>query len=123
MRFITMVKSPENSRLGPPPQALMEAIGALGAEAAQAGVMIDMGGLLPSAMGARVRIEAGKLSTTDGPFTEAKEVVGGFAMYSVQSKQEAVYWANRFMSLHLEHWPEWEGETELRQLREFGPPA
>jgi hypothetical protein len=123
MRFMTMVKAPEKSPLGPPPKALMEAIGKLGEEAAKAGVMVEMGGLLPTAMRARLRLSGGKLTVTDGPFSEAKEVIGGFAVYSVKTKEEAIEWATRFMNLHKQHWPGWEGETELRQLMEFGPPA
>jgi len=119
MRFITMVKSSENSPLGPPPKALMEAIGKLGEEAAKAGVMVEMGGLLPTALGARLRVSGGKLTVTDGPFSEAKEVIGGYAVYSVKTKDEAVEWARRFMNLHKQHWPGWEGETELRQLMEM----
>jgi hypothetical protein len=79
-----------------------------------------MGGLLPSAMGARVRIARGKLSVIDGPFAEAKEVVGGYAVYVASSKAEAIEQARRFMDLHLKHWPGWEGETELRQIYEPG---
>ena len=117
MRFMSIVKSSENYRLGPPPQALMDAIGKLGEEKTKAGVMLDMGGLLPTAVGGyRVRLVGGKLIATDGPFTEAKEVIGGYAVFSVQSKEEAIELAMRFMNLHKEHWPEWEGETELRQM-------
>jgi hypothetical protein len=101
----------------------MEAIAKLGEEAAKAGVFVEMGGLLPTAMGARLRLSGGKLTVTDGPFSEAKEVIGGYAVYSVKTKQEAIEWATRFMNLHKQHWPGWEGETELRQLMEFGPPA
>lgn len=79
-----------------------------------------MGGLLPSAMGARVAVRKGKLSVMDGPFTEAKEVIGGFAVYDVPSKEAAIEWTRRFMELHREHWPGWEGETELRQMFEPG---
>jgi hypothetical protein len=75
MRFMTMVKSSETS--GPPPKALMDAIAKLGEEGFKAGVMVEVGGLLPSATGARVRVSGGKLTVTDGPFTEAKEIVGG----------------------------------------------
>ena len=123
MKFMTMVKGAENA--GPPPQELMDAIGQLGMEAGKAGVMVDMGGLLPSAVGARVRVAKGKLTITDGPFTEAKEVVGGFAIYSVGSREEAIEWTRRFMELHREHWPGWDGETELRQIWEpgDGPPG
>lgn len=119
MRFMSMVKSSEDYRLGPPPQALMEAINQLGAEMTKAGIMVDMGGLLPTAMGAyRVRQSHGKLSVNDGPFSEAKEVIGGYAVFEVQSKEEAMALSMRFMELHLKHWPEWEGETEVRQMFE-----
>ena len=85
MRFMSMVKSSEDHRSGPPPQALMEAMDKLGQEMTKAGVMVDMGGLLPTAMGAyRVRLSGGKLSVTDGPFSEAKEVIGGYAVFDVQ---------------------------------------
>jgi hypothetical protein len=119
MRFMTLVKSTETS--APPPQALMDAIGKLGAEAAGKGVMVEMGGLLPTAMGARVRLAGGKLTVTDGPFTEAKEVIGGFAVYAVTSKEEALEWTRRFVALHQEHWKGWEGEVELRQM--YDPPG
>ena len=114
MRFMTMVKSSETS--GPPPKALMDAIAKLGEEGARAGVMVEVGGLLPSATGASVRVSGGKLTVTDGPFTEAKELVGGYAVYQVKSKAEAVEWTRRFMELHREHWKGWEGETEIRQI-------
>jgi len=116
MRFMIVVKSAENA--GPPPNALMTAIAKLGEEAMQAGVMVETGGLLPSAVGARVRLSSGKLSVTDGPFTETKELIGGYAVYDLKSKQEAIDWTSRFMGLHKEHWPGWEGEAEIRQMFE-----
>ena len=122
MKFMTLVKSTETS--GPPPQALMDAIMRLGEEATRAGAMVETGGLYPSAMGARMRLSNGKLSVTDGPFSEAKEVIGGYAVYQVQSKAEALEWTRRFLQLHQEHWPGWEGEVELRQIfdpSDFGP--
>lgn len=114
MRFMTMVKSSENS--GPPPQPLMEAIAKLGEENAKAGIMIEMGGLFPSAAGARVRLAGGKLTVSDGPFAETKEVIGGYAVFEVKSRNEAIEQTLRFMELHKEHWPGWEGETEIRQI-------
>jgi hypothetical protein len=114
MRFMTMVKSAESS--GPPPQKLMDAIAKLGAEATKAGTLIETGGLFPSAMGFRVRLSDGKLTVTDGPFSEAKEVIGGYAVYDVKTKEEAIEATKRFMQLHKEHWPGWEGETEVRQI-------
>ena len=117
MRFMTIVKSAESAV--PPPQALIDAIGKLGQEAAGKGVMVEMGGLLPTAMGARIRLAGGTLTVTDGPFSEAKEVVGGYAVYTVKSKAEALDWAKRFLEPHRQHWKGWEGEVELRQIMEF----
>ena len=119
MRFMTIVKSRETS--AQPPQALFDAIDKLGQEAAKKGVMVGMGGLAPTAMGARARLAGGKITVTDGPFTEAKEVIGGFAIYDVPTKQEAIEWTRRFLQLHIDHWKGWEGEVELRQMFD-GPP-
>jgi hypothetical protein len=113
MRFMMIVRSAENS--GPPPKELMNAIAKLSEEATKAGEMIESGGLAPSATGARVRLSGGKLTVTDGPFTEAKEVFGGYAVFELKSKQEAIERALHFMELHKQHWPAWEGETEIRQ--------
>jgi hypothetical protein len=117
MRFMMIVKHPEKQ--GPPPKPLMDAIDKLAEEAAKAGTMLGSGGLGPTALGARVRLSGGQVTVTDGPFTEAKEVVGGYAQFELKSKQEAIESAVRFMELHKKHWPGWEGETEVRQM--FGP--
>src|SRR6478609_54613 len=112
-----IVKHAENQ--GAPPKELMEAIGQLAEEAAKAGTMLGNGGLGPTALGARVRLSGGQVSVSDGPFTEAKEVIGGYAQFELKSKEEAVKSAVAFMELHKKHWPGWEGETEVRQM--FGP--
>lgn len=117
MKFMTMVKSAENA--GPPPKALMDAIMNLGLEAMKAGVLVESGGLAPSVKGGRVRLAGGKLTVLDGPFSEAKEVIGGYAVYDLPSREDAMRWATRFMEIHREHWPGWEGEAEVRQI--FGP--
>ena len=117
MRFMMIVKSAENS--GFPPAALMGEIQKLSDEAVKAGTMIGSGGLGPTTLGARVRLSGGQLSVIDGPFTETKEVIGGYAQFELKSKEEAVEGAVRFMELHKKHWPGWEGETEIRQM--FGP--
>ena len=117
MRFMMLVKSAEN--WGPPPKELMDAMEKLAAEAVKAGAMLQSGGLAPTAMSSRVRLSRGQVTNTDGPFTESKEVVGGFAVFELKSKQEAVESAVRFMELHKQHWPGWDGETEVRQI--FGP--
>jgi len=114
MRFMMIVRHAEKQ--GPPPQALMDAINKLVEEEAKAGTMLGNGGLAPSAQGARVRLAGGKVTVTDGPFTETKEVVGGYAQFELKSKEEAVKSAVRFMELHKKHWPGWEGETEVRQM-------
>lgn len=116
MRFITMVKSAESAAVAPP-QALMDAIGQLAQDAAKAGcMMVETGGLFPTSSGARVRLAGGKVTVTDGPFSEAKEVVGGFAVFDAKSRAEIIEWTVRFMELHKTHMPGWEGETEIRQM-------
>ena len=124
MRFMMIVKHGEQQ--GPPPKQLMDAIAKLAEEAAKAGTMLGSGGLGPTALGARVRLSGGQVTVTDGPFTEAKEVVGGYAQFELKSKKEAIESAVRFMELHKKHWPGWEGETEIRQIlgpEDFPPKA
>ena len=102
----------------PPPPELFEAIMKLGGEATQAGVLLDTAGLLPSAGGARVALAGGKLTVTDGPFTESKELIS-YALYEVRSKEEAIEWASRFIKVHRDLWPGWEGNTDILQV--MGP--
>ena len=121
MRFITMVRSAESNEL--PPPELMEAIAKLGMEAAEAGTLVDTGGLAPTAAGARIRLSGGRLTVTDGPFAEAKEVIGGYAIFEVDSKEQAIEEATKFMELHRKYWKGWEGESEIRQLEDEPPSA
>jgi hypothetical protein len=115
MRFMTIVKHKEG--LFDVPQALFDAINQLAKDAAQAGcVMVGQGGLLPTAEGTRIMLAGGKISVTDGPFAEAKEVIGGYAIFEAPSKAEVVKWSTRFMELHKLHMPGWDGETEIRQM-------
>ena len=79
---------------------------------------MSFGGLLPTSSGARMRITNGELVTTDGPFTESKEVIGGFSILDVASREEALREARTFMELHRLHWPGWEGEIEIRRMYE-----
>ena len=99
----------------PPPPGLMEGIFALGEEATKAGALLDTAGLSPSSAGAKVGLYGGSLSVTDGPFAEAKEVIS-YAIYEVRSKEEAVEWSSKFMRLHRDLWPEWEGEAQVLQV-------
>jgi hypothetical protein len=116
MKFMTMVKGNENA--GKPPQALFDAIDKLISDQAKSGILVDAGGLLPTSQAARVRITGGKIKVTDGPFTEAKEVIGGYAILKAASLQEAIKMGKEFMELHIKHWPGWEGESEIRQMAE-----
>jgi hypothetical protein len=119
MRFLMLVKHGENP--GPPPKEFLDAMTKLGEEAAKSGTMLQSGGLSPLAKSTSVRLSRGQLTTIDGPFSESKEVVGGFAMFELKSKEEAIEGAKQFMELHKKYWPGWEGETEVRQV--LGPEA
>ena len=114
MRYMMIVKHKEGQ--GMPPKELMDAIGRLTEEAIKNGTLLGNGGLLPTAAGASVRLSGGRVTVTDGPFTEAKEIIGGYALFELKSKEEAVEGARHFMELHKKHWPEWEGETEVREM-------
>ena len=119
MRYMVIVKGPENlAAFGPPPVALMEAIEKNIEEGMKKGTLAWFGGLLPTSSGTRIRIANGKLTTTDGPFTESKEVIGGFSIINVASREEAIEEVRQFSELHRIHWPKWEGEIELRQMYE-----
>jgi hypothetical protein len=108
MRFISIYKTVE--RNVPPTPEEMARMGAFCEELSKAGVLLATEGCLASAMGARVRLSGGKLTVTDGPFTESKELVAGFALLQVKSKEEAVEVAKRFLKLAGD------GEAELRQV-------
>ena len=118
MRFMFIVKS---AHQGPPPPELMEAMHKLADREIKAGRMLDNGGLMPLAVGAQVRITDGQLSVVDGPFVEAKEVIGGYAIFELQGKEEAVASATEFMQLHKDLMPGWEGTCELRAFASSGP--
>jgi hypothetical protein len=116
MRYMTFVKSSLGSQHLMPPPALMHAIAELGMEAGAAGVFVEMGGLMPIERGGSVAVRKGAVHTTDGPYAEAREVVGGWAVYDVPTREDAMHWARKFMQLHATHWPEWEGECEVREI-------
>jgi len=80
------------------------------------GVVVQTGGLSPSKDGARIRLAKGELQVTDGPFSESKEVIGGWAILQGNSKAEAMRAATEFMELHRRHWPQFEGESEVRPI-------
>ena len=112
MRFMYIVKHPGPS-VSPPP-AMLEAMHKLADREIKAGRMLDNGGLMPVKTGAQVRIADGKLSVIDGPFVEAKEVVGGYAIFELPGKEEALASVKEFMQLHRDLMPGWEGTCEIR---------
>ena len=111
MRFMYIVTS---SHPGPPTPELLEAMHKLANREIKAGRMLDNGGLMPRTLGAQVRITDGRLSVIDGPFVEAKEVIGGYAIFELRDKEEALASAREFMQLHKDLMPGWEGTCELR---------
>jgi hypothetical protein len=122
MRFMTIYK-PADTRVlaaGTLPTAdEIARMGELIGEMVKAGVLLAADGLLPSSTGARVRLAGGKLIVTDGPFTEAKELIGGFAIMNVNSKAEAIEWTEKFLKVAGD------GESEIRQMHDHAafPPA
>ena len=125
MRFMMMVKADRSYEAGVPPSGeLIAAIGQLSHDMIKAGTLLDTGDLLPSSAGARVRVGGGKLTVVDGPFTEAEELIGGYAILQARSKDEAVEYGKRFMNLHADILgPAWEGELEIRRMADFDPGA
>jgi hypothetical protein len=110
------IKHTEDYRMEEVPQALFAAMGEFVGEGMRSGVLVDTAGLRPTAKGKQVRLANGKITVTDGPFAETKEVVGGYALVEVKTYDEALALANRFMDLHRIHWPQFEGVCEVRPL-------
>lgn len=115
-RYPSMVRIDETDvpAEGPSPE-LMQRMGDLIEEMTKAGVLLDTAGLSPTAQGTRVHWEGGKLSVTDGPFTESKEVVGGYAIVQAKDMAEAIEWTKRFLKVHEEHWTV---TCEVREIME-----
>jgi hypothetical protein len=119
MRFMVLVKANEDTEAGvPPSEELLDEMGKFNEELAKAGVMLAGDGLQPSSKGARVRFSGEKRSVIDGPFTEAKELIAGYWIWQVKSKEDAIEWAKRIPNPTGA-----EGEVEIRQvfeLEDFG---
>ena len=113
MRFLSIYKSVETN--APPTQEEISRMGVLIEEQMKSGNLLAVEGCLPSVMGARIRLNDGQLAVTDGPFTESKEVIGGFALLQASSKEEAIQFVKQFLQV-----VGGEGECELRQVCE-GP--
>ena len=118
MRYLSMIRIDENTGKQPS-ERLMNDMGALIEEMTREGKLVRTAGLRPTSEGFRVRLSGGRLSTVDGPFTETKEVIGGYAVLEAESKEEAIELTERFLRVHGD---EWELECEVRPLDgpEFG---
>jgi hypothetical protein len=114
MRFLGLLRADECSEAGAPPnKELMERMGKFVEEVTKAGVLLATDGLQPSSKGARVKLSDGKISVTDGPFTESKEIVASYAIFNVKSMDEAIMWTTRFLQVLGK------GECEIRPIMEF----
>ena len=120
MKYLCFIRHAESHRQAGPPPALMKAMGEFVQRSLKNGTLVDTGGLLPSKDGVLIRLAKGEITVKDGPFTEAKEVIGGWAILRADTKEEAVRVAREFMELHHKHWPEFEGESEVRPMFDPG---
>jgi hypothetical protein len=117
MRFMIIVKATRDSEAGVmPEESLMAAMAAYHEELVKAGVLLDASGLQPSVKGTRIKYSGGTRTIVDGPFTEAKELIAGYTLIQVKSREEAMEWAKRFPNPSGEHA---DGEIEIRQLFEL----
>jgi len=119
MRFMMIVKASKDSEAGKmPSEELISAMTKYNEELMKAGVLVDLSGLQPSSKGARIKFSGGKRTLVDGPFAETKELIAGYWIIQVKSREEAIEWAMRAPNPH-----EQEGEIEIRQffeLEDFG---
>ena len=123
MRYMMFIKHTEDYRNAQVPASLYEEMGKFIEETTKSGNFVTGAGLQPSSTGTRVRLASGKITVMDGPFTESKEIVGGYAIMDAKSRDEALSLARRFMEIHQKHWPTFEGECEMRPLEEEVQPA
>ncbi|MBL8786295.1 MAG: hypothetical protein JNJ59_15450 [Deltaproteobacteria bacterium] len=116
MKYLSFVRASETHRNSPPPPAMMEAMGGLIERFTREGALVDTGGLAPSKDGFRMRLADGALTTIDGPFTETKEIIGGWAILQASSREEILRLTTEFLDLHRVHWPDFECECEVRPI-------
>ena len=119
MKFLMMIKHAEGAPGLEHPQGLYEAMGKFVEESFKSGILKDTAGLKRTEHGYRITSKGGKLTRTDGPFTESKEVVGGYAIVETKTQAEADALAQQFMELHRTHVPDFECQCEVRPLEDF----
>ena len=119
MKYLLLIKHSESLRSQTIPEGLMAAMDTFVTAAMKSGIMLDTGGLKPTSEASIVTMRNATLTVTDGPFSESKEIVGGYAMIDVKTRKEAMDLAMQFMELHRIHWPTFEGACEVRPLEDF----
>jgi hypothetical protein len=119
MKFLMFIKHADQSSGVTPPKPLMDAMETFVGDALAKGILKDTGGLKPPSQGTYIQSKDGKVTVKDGPFTEAKEIVGGYALVETSTREEALELAREFMELHRVHWPAFECVSEVRQVEEF----
>jgi hypothetical protein len=112
MQFLSIIRINENNAQQPD-ERLMNDMGKLMEEMTKAGILVDTAGLKPTAEGVRMKLSRGKISQTDGPFAEAREVIGGYAILEAPSMDEAIHASRRFLEVHGD---DWEIDCEVREM-------
>jgi hypothetical protein len=123
MRYMMFIRGKDDVDFSTVPPGMFTAMDELIQRNQKSGALVETAGLQPTKAGFRIRQSKRKLTTTDGPFTESKEVVGGFAIMECKTRDEAMAHAREFMELHLTHWPDFEGECEVRPYMDADPQA
>jgi hypothetical protein len=117
--MLTITANQQSEAGMPPSNELMTAVGRLTEEMTRKGILVETGGLMPSSTGARLRLSGGKVTVTDGPFAEAKELIGGYAIVQVNSRDEAIQLGKRFLQIHADTLgPSYEAVSDIRQMFE-----
>ena len=119
MPYLSIIRGREDQ--GTPPQAMMDAMDVYVARCLKEVTVVSTGGLAPGAQGFRMRINENRITVIDGPFTEAREVIGGYAVISAKTREDAIRATTQFLQIHVEHWPGFEVECELRELVFLAP--
>ena len=121
MKYLCFIRHSEKYREAGPPAGLMDAMGAFVQRGFKEGTLVDAGGLKASKDGAaRIQLSNGKITVTDGPFSESKEIIGGWAIIKADTRAKALEISTELMALHQKYWPGFEGESEMRPMFEPG---
>ena len=118
MKYLAFIRHSETVRQAPVPPGFMEKMGEFVQRMRKSGALVDTGGLTESKDGFRIKLAAGKLTVTDGPFTEAKEIIGGWAILAGKTREDVLRVSTEFMDLHRQYWPGFECESEVRLMVE-----